>query len=102
VRDDGWCVLEHFLPAAAVEAVQKGLVHEFPGAEDFATDRDPERNAPFRAGSHTVTPRFPFEHAAVNDLPLHDRLIDLAEELLGPTDLRWLYLSPTRHRPRPR
>jgi hypothetical protein len=78
------------------------LEHEFPSAEDFATDRDPERSAPFRAGSHTVVPRFPFEHAAVNDLLLHDRLIDLAEELLGPTDLRSLYLSPTRRRSRPR
>jgi ectoine hydroxylase-related dioxygenase (phytanoyl-CoA dioxygenase family) len=87
-EDDGWCVLDDFLPAAAVAAAQKGLEHEFPSAEDFATDRDPECNAPFRTDSHAVMPRFPFEDAAFNDLVLHDRLIDLAEEFLGLSDLR--------------
>jgi hypothetical protein len=33
-------------------------------------------------------PRFPFEDAAFNDLVLHDRLIDLAEDILGRSDLR--------------
>ncbi len=85
---DGWCVLERFLPDKAVAAAQERLGREFPSAEDFAVDRDPERNAPFRTDSHTVMPAFPFESAALNDLVLHDRLIDLAEEFLGLTDLR--------------
>jgi hypothetical protein len=84
----GWCVLERFLPAEAVEAAQRGLAGEFPTAEDFANDRNPQRNAPFRTDSHTVMPRFPFEHAPFNDLVLHDRLIDLAEEFLGLADVR--------------
>jgi len=87
-ENDGWCVLERLLPAEAVEAAQRGLAREFPTAEDFATDRDPERNAPFRTDSHTVMPRFPFEHAPFNGLVLHDRLIDLAEEFLGLADVR--------------
>jgi ectoine hydroxylase-related dioxygenase (phytanoyl-CoA dioxygenase family) len=87
-EDDGWCVLDRFLPAEAVAAAQGGLEREFPTAEDFADDREPERNAPFRTDSHAVMPRFPFEHAAFNDLALHDRLIDLAEEFLGLSDLR--------------
>ena len=87
-ENDGWCVLERFVPAEAVAAAQKGLEREFPTAEDFADDREPERNAPFRTDSHAVMPRFPFEHAAFNDLVLHDRLIDLAEEFLELTDLR--------------
>jgi Phytanoyl-CoA dioxygenase (PhyH) len=87
-ENDGWCVLERFLPSEAVEAAQEGLWREFPSAEDFADDRDPGRNAPFRTDSHAVMPRFPFEDAAFNDLVLHDMLIDLAEDFLGLTDLR--------------
>jgi hypothetical protein len=87
-ENDGWCLLERFLPAEAVEAAQEGLGREFPSAAEFADDRDPARNAPFRTDSHSVMPTFPFEHAAFNDLVLHDRLIDLAEEFLGLTDLR--------------
>jgi ectoine hydroxylase-related dioxygenase (phytanoyl-CoA dioxygenase family) len=85
---DGWCVLARFLPYETVAAATEQLESVFPSARDFATDRDPERNAPFRIDSHSVMPRFPFESAAFNDLVLHDRLIDLAEEFLGLTDLR--------------
>ena len=28
-------------------------------------------------------PRFPFENGALNDLVVHDRVLDLAEQLLG-------------------
>ena len=87
-ESEGWCLLERFLPADAVEAARDGLGLEFPTADDFATDRDPERNAPFHTDSHAVMPRFPFEHSAFNDLVLHNRLIDLAEDFLGLTDLR--------------
>jgi Phytanoyl-CoA dioxygenase (PhyH) len=85
---EGWCLLERFLPAAAVRAAQDELRFVFPSAEDFAADREPERNAPFRTDSHSVMPRFPFESGALNDLVLHDRLMDLAEEFLGLHDLR--------------
>jgi Phytanoyl-CoA dioxygenase (PhyH) len=85
---DGWCVLEGFLTNESVEAAQKPLQRLFPSAEDFAADRDPERNAPFRTDSHAVMPTFPFESGALNDLVLHDRLIDLAEEFLDLTDVR--------------
>ena len=33
-------------------------------------------------------PRFPFEDGALNDIVVHDRIIDLAEQLLGLADLR--------------
>ena len=85
---DGWCLLDRLLPAGAVAAAQEQLADLFPTAEDFAADRDPARNAPFRFDSHAVMPRFPFESAAFNDLVLHDRLLDLAEDFLGLTDLR--------------
>jgi hypothetical protein len=46
------------------------------------------RNEPFRVDSHRVMPRFPFEDAALNAIVVHDRIIDLAEQLLGHSDLR--------------
>lgn len=87
-ENDGWCVLEHWLPDDVVSAAREALGQVFPNSEDFAADRDPERNAPFRTDSHAVMPRFPFESPAFNELVLHDRLIDLAEEFLALTDLR--------------
>ena len=55
----------------------------FPTAEEFATDADPERNQPFHDDSHRVMPRFPFEDPSINELVVHDRILDLAQLLLG-------------------
>jgi hypothetical protein len=85
---EGWCLLEGLLPDEAVRAAQEEVARLFPSAEDFAADRDPERNRPWRTDSHTVMPQFPFEAAALNDLVLHEALLDLAEDFLGLGDLR--------------
>src|SRR3984885_9194691 len=87
-EEDGWCVVRDLLPAATIAAAQAVLPELVPTAEEFADDVDPERNEPFRVDSHRVMPRFPFEDAALNDIVVHDRIIDLAEQLLGITDLR--------------
>ena len=87
-ESDGWCLLEALLPDDVVRAAQAELPALFPTADEFAADRDPERNQPFRTDSHTVMPSFPFEAAPLNDLVLHDSLMDLAEEFLGLSDLR--------------
>jgi hypothetical protein len=87
-ESDGWCLLDALLPDDVVRAAQAELPALFPTAEEFAADRDPERNRPFRTDSHTVMPGFPFESGALNDLVLHDSLMDLAEEFLGQSDLR--------------
>jgi hypothetical protein len=86
-EEDGWCVIPALLPSEAVAAAQAALPHLVPTAEDFAVDADPARNEPFRVDSHRVMPRFPFEDRALNDLVVHDRIVDLAEQLLGLTDL---------------
>jgi hypothetical protein len=85
---DGWCLLQGLLPPEAIAAAQAALPALFPSAEEFAADADPARNEPFRVDSHLVMPRFPFDDSALNDLVVHDRIIDLAEQLLGITDLR--------------
>ncbi len=87
-EDHGWCLLRAFLPREAVTAAQRALPALFPTAQEFAIDADPGRNDPFRVDSHRVMPRFPFNDDALDDLVVHDRMIDLAEQLLGITDPR--------------
>ena len=87
-EEDGWCVVHDVLPPEMITAAQGVLPTLFPTAEEFADDVDPSRNEPFRIDSHRVMPRFPFEDAALNDIVVHDRIIDLAEQLLGIRDLR--------------
>ncbi len=86
--EDGWCLVCGLLPDEAIVAAQAVLPGLVPTAEEFADDIDPARNEPFRVDSHRVMPRFPFEDRALNDIVVHDRIIDLAEQLLGITDLR--------------
>ena len=85
---DGWCLVEGVLPSEAIAAARAILPGLVPTAEEFADDVDPARNEPFRIDSHRVMPRFPFEDSALNDIVVHDRIIDLAEQLLGLDDLR--------------
>lgn len=85
---DGWCLVRGLLAPDVIAAAQAVLPGLLPTAEEFADDTDPARNEPFRVDSHRVMPRFPFEDGALNDIVVHDRIIDLAEQLLGITDLR--------------
>ncbi len=85
---DGWCLLDGLLSAEEVQAAQAALPALFPTADEFEADADPTRNEPFREDSHRVLPRFPFEDAALNDLVVHQGIIDVAERLLEIADPR--------------
>ena len=87
-EEDGWCVVPGVLPPEVIATAREVVPGLVPTAEEFADDVDPARNEPFRVDSHRVMPRFPFEDGALNDIVVHDRIIDLAEQLLGVTDLR--------------
>jgi ectoine hydroxylase-related dioxygenase (phytanoyl-CoA dioxygenase family) len=87
-EEDGWCVVRGILPPEAIAAAREVLPGLVPTAGEFADDVDPARNEPFRVDSHRVMPRFPFADAALNDIVVHDRIIDLAEQLLSLADLR--------------
>lgn len=87
-EEEGWCLVRGLLPAESVAAAQAALPALFPTVQEFATDADPARNEPFRVDSHRVMPRFAFEDGALNDLVVHDALIDLAEQLLGVSEPR--------------
>ena len=80
---DGWCLIGGLFSSDEIAAAQAALPALFPTAEEFAADADPGRNAPFRDDSHRVMPRFPFEAGALNELAVHDHVIDLAERVLG-------------------
>ena len=87
-EQDGWCVVRNLLPSETITAAREILPGLFPTAEEFADGTDPARNEPFRIDSHRVMPRFPFDDAVLNDIVVHDLIIDLAEQLLGLGDLR--------------
>jgi hypothetical protein len=89
-EEDGWCLVHGLLPPETIAAAQAVLPTLVPTAEEFADNVDPARNEPFLVDSHRVMPRFPFEDGALNDIVVHDRMIDLAEQLLvlADTDLR--------------
>lgn len=87
-QTEGWFVLEDAVPDDALSAARWELATIFPTAEDFADDRDPERNRPFRTKSDAVLPRFPFSSQALNSLVVHDAVIGVAEQLLETPDVR--------------
>ena len=84
---DGWCVLEHFLPADEVADAQRELADLFPSAEQVARElRD--GGASRDLSWDTAKPTFPFEGQALNRLAVHERLIGLAEDLLDTDQVR--------------
>jgi len=89
-EEDGWCLVHGLLPPETIAAAQAVLPRLVPTAEEFADNVEPARNEPFLVDSHRVMPRFPFEDGVLNDIVVHHRIIDLAEQLLGlaDTDLR--------------
>ena len=82
-EEDGWCLLEGVFPPEEVRAARAALPAIFPTAAEFEADAEGPNTAPYRLDSHSVMPRFPFGEGALNDLVVHGRIIDLAEQLLG-------------------
>ncbi len=87
-HEEGWCVLEHALPAADVAAARAELPALFPTAEAFQAGLGAPGGAGHDASWDAPKPRFPFEKMALNRLVVHERLIALAEDLLGTDQLR--------------
>src|SRR4051812_33023925 len=85
-RDDGFAILPAYL-ASEVRPALRELPSVFPTADEFHDDVDPERNARYRDEFGGITD-FPFVSTELSLLAVDERLIDLAERLLGTTDLR--------------
>jgi len=84
----GWCVIEDVLPPDLLADAQEALPAVFPTATEFADQLDPDRNAPFLTERGAPRPQFPFEAQALNQVALHDTIIDIAERMLEVQDLR--------------
>ncbi|HVE94156.1 MAG TPA: phytanoyl-CoA dioxygenase family protein [Acidimicrobiales bacterium] len=84
---DGFVVLPGYLSAEELAPALAELPTMFPSADDFHRDADPLRNARFRDEFGGIT-NFPFLSTELSLVAVHDRLVDLAGELLGDTDLR--------------
>jgi ectoine hydroxylase-related dioxygenase (phytanoyl-CoA dioxygenase family) len=84
----GWCVIEDVVPPDVLAAARQALADVFPTADDFADEVDPIRNAAFLTEGGAPSPQFPFDQDALNLVPMHDAIIDLAEQFLALDDIR--------------
>ena len=84
---DGFAVLPRYLGADELEDAIGGLGEEFPTAEEFHDDVEPQRTERFRDEFGGIT-NFPFASTALSLVAVHGRLIDLAASLLSTEDLR--------------
>jgi hypothetical protein len=91
----GWCVIEDVIPPSALASAQLAVAEVFPTADDFADDVDPVRNSAFLTEAGGPRPQFPFEHEALNQLALHDVILDLAEQFLTIDDIRLYQAAAT-------
>ena len=85
--EDGFVVLPGFLGDAIDGSVRAALEAEVPTAEAFHDGLDPVRDARYRSEFGGITP-FPCGSVTLNLLAVHERLVDLAAELLDDADLR--------------
>lgn len=84
---DGFVVLPRYLNDDDLSDAIAALTVEFPTADEFHDDVDPERNERFRDEFGGIT-KFPFTSTSLSLAAVHGRLIDLASSLLGTDDLR--------------
>ena len=85
-NDDGWCVIEGAIPAAELAAAQNTMERLFPTAEEMARGGDDPDNDRWRTWD-AAWPEFPFHSSRLNALVVHDRVLSVAEELLGTAEL---------------
>jgi hypothetical protein len=90
-RQDGWCVIEDAIPAAALAGAQDALARLFPTPTQMEGGDDDEITAPWRTWD-AAWPEFPFHSARLNGLVVHEVVLGIAERLLGTPDPR-LYLA---------
>jgi hypothetical protein len=83
----GFVILPGFIPAAELQPALAELPAMYPTAEGFHDGTDQRRDR-FTADEWAGIDSFPFRSAQLCLLAVSDRVIDLAENLLGDTDLR--------------
>lgn len=89
-HEDGWCVLEEAIDPEDLAAAQRAVSKLFPSAEEMAGP-DNEQRSRWRTWD-AAWPEFPFHSRTLNRIVVSDRLVNLASELLGTSDVR-MYLA---------
>ena len=89
--EDGWLVLERAVPEEDLRAAQGAVAKLFPSAQEMAGASDEDEQARWRTWD-AAWPEFPFRSRTLNGLVLSDVMIDLAQDLLGSSDVR-MYLA---------
>lgn len=85
---DGWCVLEDLIPAREIAAAAEAAAALFPSAGTRQGAGDQDEAGPYDVRWDGKKPVFPFASLALNQLCVHDALIDLAQDLLGTEQVR--------------
>ena len=88
---EGWCIVPAVVPETELAAAQDAMHRHFPTPAEMAEQGG---SASSRTHGTRRWPEFPFHSSPLNALVLHDRVVDLAEGLLGTKD------SCSGHRPR--
>jgi hypothetical protein len=86
--DHGVVLLPGHLDEDDRHAATAALAELYPTAAEFHGDADPERNARFRDDQFTGIDEFPWASVELNLLAVHERIVMLAEALLGSSDIR--------------
>jgi ectoine hydroxylase-related dioxygenase (phytanoyl-CoA dioxygenase family) len=87
---DGWCIVPGVIPPDQLAAAQDAVHRYFPTPTEML-----EHGGTEVGKWHTwdaAWPQFPFHSTRLNTLVLHQRVVDLAEALLGTADLT-LYMG---------
>jgi Phytanoyl-CoA dioxygenase (PhyH) len=82
---EGWCVIPGVIPPGQLAAAQEAAHRYFPTPAEMA-----ERGGASARHWHTWDspwPEFPFHSSRLNALVLHDGVVDIAEGLLGTSEL---------------
>lgn len=90
-REHGWVLVPSLIPAADIEAAQPALTTLYP-SPPAAAPKTGERR--FRPGQFTGLREAPTGDHALDNLCVHDRVLDLVAALLGARDIR-LYQAET-------
>jgi hypothetical protein len=86
-QDDGFVMLPGFLPADEIAAAVRELDLLFPTAEGFHDGSDPRRER-FIGDEFAGIDTFPFAGTEISLLAVNDRILALAEALLGEKDVQ--------------
>lgn len=87
-HEHGYVLIPAYLAGPELDKAAGELNTMYPTADEFHDATDAERNQALSQHTHSGLRPFPFASTELCLLSVHDRIIDLAEAILGSQDLR--------------